>query len=466
MSAPLVRVREVELRVSDCHSRLPFRFGAATITWAPLLTVRVVADVEGESAEGFAADLAMPRWFDKDPGRPIVDDVNALTASAVAAAKAFEAEATNTVFELWRRAYTSRHAAGGVALVLGFGVSLIERAVIDATCRATGRSFFRALKDDLFGIRAGTVHVELADWNPSASLPNEPLGRVRVRHTIGLVDPLRAEDVDEAQRKDDGLPQTLEDDVRRYGLTAFKVKIGGDLEADARRLNELAAFLPTVAGDDFLVTLDANEQYSGLAALARLLERTSPAFVERIAFIEQPFARATSFDASVGEFAKDILLDEADGSIDSFPSALKCGYAGVSVKNCKGVFRALLNRGLCDLRPAAFQSAEDLTNLPVLSLQQDLATVAAFGLEHVERNGHHYFRGLDHLPPAEAHAALEMHPELYESRDGGIFLRIVNGELDLSSLQRTGYGYASAIDFEARTPLADWTPRPRNGEER
>ena len=72
-----------------------------------------------------------------------------------------------------------------------------------------------------------------------------------------MLDPLRAEDVDPAQRIDDGLPQTLEEDVRRYGLRAFKVKIGGDPQADARRLDELAEFLPTVAGDDWLVTLDA-----------------------------------------------------------------------------------------------------------------------------------------------------------------------------------------------------------------
>ena len=67
----------------------------------------------------------------------------------------------------------------------------------------------------------------------------------------------------------------------------------------------------------------------------------------------------------------------------------------MSVKNCKGVFRALLSRGLCELADdGSFQSAEDLTNLPVLALQQDLATIAALGLPHVERNGHHYFKGL------------------------------------------------------------------------
>ena len=54
-----------------------------------------------------------------------------------------------------------------------------------------------------------------------------------------------------------------------------------------------------------------------------------------------------------------------------------------------------------------------------------------------------------------------VHPELYEEKGGRISLRIEKGELDLSSLQGPGYGYSSSIDFEARTPLAEWKPNPR-----
>ncbi len=38
-----------------------------------------------------------------------------------------------------------------------------------------------------------------------------------------------------------------------------------------------------------------------------------------------------------------------------------------------------------------------------------------------------------------------------------VHLRITDGELDLGSLQGVGYGYASEIDWAARTPLEDWT---------
>jgi len=97
------------------------------------------------------------------------------------------------------------------------------------------------------------------------------------------------------------------------------------------------------------------------------------------------------------------------------------------------------------VRPArrGLQSAEDLTNLPLLPLQQDLCTVAALGLAHVERNGHHYFRGLAHVPAADRRAALARHPGLYREDPAGsgeVFLRIDDGELDLSPLQGVGYG--------------------------
>ena len=138
--------------------------------------------------------------------------------------------------------------------------------------------------------------------------------------------------------------------------------------------------------------------------------------------------------------------------------AVELGYRGVSVKNCKGVIRAVINHARCErLRAAgtpAFQSAEDLTNLPVVALQQDLATIQALGLPHAERNGHHYFAGLAHLPPGEAAGAFAAHQDLYRRHGDGYALAIEGGALAVDSLACEGYGYACPIDFDARTPLA------------
>ena len=129
------------------------------------------------------------------------------------------------------------------------------------------------------------------------------------------------------------------------------------------------------------------------------------------------------------------------------------------MKNCKGVFRAFLNRGLVCARSdelELFQSAEDLTNLPVIALQQDLVTHAVLGLEHVERNGHHYFRGLDHLPEPEIVAALTDHADLYEVRDGLPQVRIDGGCIELGSLHGPGYGHRGDIAPGVRHAEAAW----------
>ena len=101
----------------------------------------------------------------------------------------------------------------------------------------------------------------------------------------------------------------------------------------------------------------------------------------------------------------------------------------------------------------AFQTSEDLTNLPVLSLQQDLTTLAALGLPHTERNGHHFFPGLSVVPPAEAEGALAAQPDLYERRAGRIVLKIREGQLSLDCQHAAGYGCKSPISWSERLPL-------------
>ncbi|HEX5054382.1 MAG TPA: mandelate racemase [Planctomycetota bacterium] len=452
-------VRQVELARTPCRTRLPFRFGAVTVTSAELATCRVrCTDEAGATVHGWSADLLVPRWFRKDTAATPREDADELHASAVAAAAAFveRSRTARTPFALWRDVFEQRVGSQPVAapdlLVRGFGTALLERAVLDAACRAAAQPFAAALRGDAFGFRPGAVHGELADWQWQDALP-EPRSRLAVRHTVGMLDVLRTADLDPARRVDDGLPQTLEQDVEAYGLRWFKVKIGAGVAADRARLLDLAAFF---AERDLAprLTLDGNEQFEDTAQLAELLETVAvePAgreLLRTVAWIEQPLSRAATFDAArhrdlarVSAFAP-LILDEADALPGSFPRALAIGYRGVSVKNCKGVFRALCNFGLCRRGEGRFQAGEDLTNVAVLPLQQDLVTAAVLGLPHVERNGHHYFRGLDHLPKALAAQAAQAHGDLYRGLDGGTALRVSGGEVTFgSALQAHGYGHA------------------------
>ena len=159
---------------------------------------------------------------------------------------------------------------------------------------------------------------------------------------------------------------------------------------------------------------------------------------------------------------KPVIIDEADGWVGAFKEAIALGYRGVSHKNCKGVYKSLHNLAIAQVHNARrgrgelFLSAEDLTNLPVVPLQADLASVALLGITHAERNGHHYFRGLGHLGEAEKAAALLAHPDLYEHRGDEVFLRITDGMLECASLQVPGMGFAAPPDIPAMTPVEDW----------
>ena len=57
----------------------------------------------------------------------------------------------------------------------------------------------------------------------------------------------------------------------------------------------------------------------------------------------------------------------------------------------------------------------------------------------MERNGHHYVRGLAALPAAEQRAFLAAHPDLYMDDRGLVRVRIVEGRLSIASLGCAGF---------------------------
>ncbi|MEM9381441.1 MAG: mandelate racemase [Planctomycetota bacterium] len=428
------------------------------MTEAPMLVAELTAEGEGgpESIRGYAAELLVPKWFSKDPSTSVEEDRGALVEAArdafAAVRRHAEAEGGATAFDLWLHAQHTcvegPNVPAGERLVRTFGVALVERALIDAACRAAGVSFFRALRDDLFGVRMERIDSRLAGW--SATDLGRRIEETRVRHTVGLVDALVPEEVPADQRGDDDHPLSLVDDVRAYGLDCFKVKVSGNALADLHRLRRIGELTP--AGSQF--TLDGNEQYDDPAGLADLLddleaEGGAEELLGGLIAIEQPVHRARTFEdatrdgvARLAERAP-VIIDEADADLSAYPRARSLGYGGVSMKACKGPFRALVARARIQADGEGLQSAEDLTNLPALPLHQDLALVSALGLPNVERNGHHYFRGQDHLASEEREHLLRHHPDLYAA-DGRLVVE--GGRLSLASLDVPGFGYAGPVD--------------------
>jgi hypothetical protein len=441
-AAPRFRVAAIELLERDVRLRMPFRFGAATLTASPQAFARARIRLEdGREAWGAAAELLAPKWFDKDPALSNEDNFEQLRGSLAAAREAYLAHEPRTAWA---------HASPARGLVANYGPALLDRALLDALCRALGVSFYRAVQANL----VGAPSVEGIDLGAFfAAL--KPRAALAARHTVGLVDPITA--ADQCARVNDGLPETLEEVIARYGHRYFKLKVAGDVAADLERLRAIAAVLDR-GREPYFATLDGNEQFADMRGVAELwakikAEPRLARLVASILFIEQPVHRQAALERPVAGIDKPVIIDESDDALDAFPRARALGYRGVSSKTCKGLYKSLLNAARCAAwnRASApnffFMSGEDLTIQPGLALQQDLALVSLLGLTHLERNGHHYVNGMAGLPEAEQEAFLAAHPDLYERSHGAVRVRIADGMLAIGSLDCAGYASRAQPDW-------------------
>jgi hypothetical protein len=421
-------------------------------------------EVEGGGGGwGAAAEMLAPKWFDKDPSLTNAQNVEELRLSLrLASALYSEGRLARTPFRLFADSYhfqlTECGRRGLNPLVAGYGPALLDRAVLDAVCRARGISFYDSVRSNVPGIDPAHFLPEFAGFDVDRFLADlRPAREIHARHTVGLVDPITAGT--RRERIDDGLPETLDEVVAEYGHTYFKLKVGGDVGADVARLTAIAGVLDTSAAPYF-VTLDGNEQFESVDDVVELwdaMTRTPSLqrLVESVLFIEQPIARKTALLHDIAPLAarRPVIIDESDADLDAFVEARAVGYRGVSSKTCKGFYKSLINAARCarwnaeGAAPTYFMSAEDLTTQAGLALQHDLALVTLLGLTHVERNGHHYVAGMAARPPSEQRAFAAAHSDLYAAADGVVRVRIRGGRLAIGSLACPGFATAAEPDW-------------------
>ncbi|HEX6020096.1 MAG TPA: enolase C-terminal domain-like protein [Burkholderiaceae bacterium] len=468
--APRFVVREIALHELPVKLRLPFRFGVVTLTECPQAFVHAhIETADGRSSWGGAAELLAPKWFDKNLALSNDDNFEQLRDVLRLARIAYLADGSaDTAFGHFSRHHDAHQAAaaarGHNPLLAAYGPALIDRALLDALCRALGVSFYAAMRGNLVGLDGRHPQFAGFDWN-ALLRTLAPARTIAARHTVGLVDAITAADLH--QPVNDGMPETLEQVIARYGHRHFKLKVGGRIADDVARLTHIAKVLDRIDGD-ILVTLDGNEQYDSADGVLELLARlrTTPALARlfaSIAFVEQPIARKLALELDVRAIAaiRPVIIDESDGELDAFVRARARGYGGISSKTCKGIYRSLLNAARCVAwnaqapagAPPLFMSGEDLTTQAGLAVQQDLALVNLLGIAHVERNGHHYVDGMAALPEHEQRAFLDAHADLYEHSHGATRLRIRDGRLAIGSLDCTGYASAAQPDWAAMPAL-------------
>ncbi|MBI1374700.1 MAG: hypothetical protein GC159_18430 [Phycisphaera sp.] len=480
-----IRVENVEQHILNMRTRMPFKYGIASLTAVPHLFVSVTLNVDGKTATGIAADGLPPKWFTKDPEthfREDLDEMRVVIGAATGSAKGYSKRTGGapTVFEfcMHNLDYVTRsiHLDDNPPLLRSFAASLIERAIIDGFCHASKTTLAKVVRKNTLGIRLGAIHDELDGVEHADLLPDKPLRKIVARHTIGLGDPLTDAEINDDNRIDDGLPQSLEQCIRTYGLTHFKVKVNADVDWSRERLRTIAVLLSRHCGNNYAFTLDGNEAFTSVDAFGAMWEALRrdeqlASLWPRLLFVEQPLHRDVALTDETGAALKawadrpPMIIDEADGELHSARRAIDLGYVGTSHKNCKGVFKGIANACLIEHRrrtggPEAqrlVMSGEDLANVGPVALLQDLAVMATLGITHVERNGHHYFRGLSMYDADVQRAVVAQHGDLYRMHDAGFAtLDIKDGAIDVGSVVDAPFGYAIDFDPTRYTPVSEW----------
>ncbi|MBS7698863.1 hypothetical protein [Chelatococcus sp. YT9] len=439
------RIRVMETRLGERHwpLRIPFHYGRVTVRRFAEVHLALEAVIGGRRVTGYAAEIAAPKWFEKDLRIGTDESADRLKLAAIRAAEMARVIAADLpdVAVLEReltRAMASDTTlvdAGLTPLERAFGAALVERAAIDGLCRARDLPFEEIVAADHLGVATDGGDAYRAWLASRSALPCN----IAVRHTVGLDDPLTAADTTDGPA--DGKPVTLMEVIEATGIDRFKVKLGGSPEALDRL--EAIAILLDVACPSYRISLDANEAFEDLDSFASVMTNLArrprlKRFAASIAYVEQPLHRRLALSIDIRRLALPwpVIIDESDDSEDAFARALALGYAGVSMKTCKGVLHGLRNAARA-AAAGSFITAEDLCVQPGIALQQNLAAAAVIRVGDCERNGHHFGPGTAALPADERAAIEALHPDVY----GPEGLRILAGQIQLgSTLAAHGFG--------------------------
>src|SRR5690625_2752047 len=152
----MLKVTEIDARVIPIQTRIPFRYGIATMVKAPHVVVKItLRDGRGAEANGFASEHLPPKWFTKDPATTFSDEISAMVQvieQACHFARGLEGE---SAFDIWQKLDGLQHEWANrenlPGLLVSLGVALVERALLDATCRLLNSDFATALSEGILG---------------------------------------------------------------------------------------------------------------------------------------------------------------------------------------------------------------------------------------------------------------------------------------------------------------------------
>jgi L-alanine-DL-glutamate epimerase-like enolase superfamily enzyme len=412
-----IRIDEVVHSYEDYAYRAPYKFGGRVVDRVTLLNVRCrVTTRNGDTAWGFASMTMGNVWAFPSATMSYDTTLDAmkLLASRIARlssdcaesghpidiAHVLEPEYLKAAAEVSAERKLAEPMPKLCTLVVG---SPFDAALHDAFGKVHGRNVYDTYGPDLMTHDVSRyLGPDFQGVRLDRALLSQRQDRIPVFHSVGGLDPLEATDIETPVR--DGLPETLDEWIRRDGLVRIKIKLqGDDLSWDVERtlaIERVAVRLAHArsgqASAEMAYCLDFNERCRDVQYVLECLNQIrdrSPECFKRILYIEQPTARDLHANRQnvMHEAARlrPVVIDESLTDLESLVLAREMGYTGVALKACKGQSQTVLMAAAAQ-KYKLFLCVQDLT-CPGASLIHSVGIAARVpAVAGIEANARQY----------------------------------------------------------------------------
>lgn len=351
-----LKVSKIDIRFGDYPLQKPFRISSGVIRAVPQMFVEADIVSDGKSVRGFGHNSIGMLWADRRE-MPLEAKERQLRKCAEKAAKKLRGFAFSTPFDFYKK-FVLKNETELPNLAYVMALSPIDLALWDAYAKSRGRNVF-----DLPEVRK----------RANGSKPR----KVRVVHLVGMDDAL----------------DTITRAISTEGVTLFKVKLGGNPQQDAARVNRIAK-IKGVTG----LSADANEAYGSPEDLRNFVSLLEKRALRKLLLIEQPFFRNSTVSVKNVGIKIPIFADESCADHRDIKKLHKLGYGGVALKPHTKTFSGTL---LCldELRKYRMAwTIMDLTTAPPIGYLVGLMCGSRISsVCGTELNGRQYYKNWNSL---------------------------------------------------------------------
>ncbi|MFH1762197.1 MAG: hypothetical protein ABIA63_13950, partial [bacterium] len=100
-----IKILETELYLLNIQSRMEFKFGMAQASEMNHVFVRLLLEADGKKTWGISAENLAPKWFTKDPNRPVEKEIEEMIGVIKQALLLATGMHVASLFEIWHEHY-------------------------------------------------------------------------------------------------------------------------------------------------------------------------------------------------------------------------------------------------------------------------------------------------------------------------------------------------------------------------